>query len=347
MKSAARVACVALHRAAGGLQRWSATTVRRGRPGRRRRRHRRAGHPRVVRAARRAGRRQFEEETGYDLEVRASGDAGDAHQQAGAHQGQPDRRRGVRRRQHLRVARPRRGRASPSTTSTLPGGRRAVRPARATTADLLDPGRQRQRLRQRRQHLVRRPRPGAADDARGPRRPRLRGLFVTPRRCPARPGWRSCWPRSPQYGDDWPDYWERLMANGAKLVDGWEDAYYGRLHPGRRATAPADRAVLRLLAGVHRRRRRASTTSALLDTCFRQVEYAGVLGRRGEPRGCRALVEFLLGRPVQAALPEACTSSRSSTASSCPPDWAKYAEQPESPYTRRPGRDRRATARPG
>ena len=28
-----------------------------------------------------------------------------------------------------------------------------------------------------------------------------------------------------EYGDDWPDYWERLLANGTEIVDGWSDAY--------------------------------------------------------------------------------------------------------------------------
>ena len=47
-----------------------------------------------------------------------------------------------------------------------------------------------------------------------------------------------------------------------------------------------------------------TTTSALLDTCFRQVEYAGVLDGAANPDGAQALVDFLLSPEVQAALPE-------------------------------------------
>ena len=35
-----------------------------------------------------------------------------------------------------------------------------------------------------------------------------------------------------EHGDDWPDYWTDLLANGAKVVDGWEDAYYGDFTAG-------------------------------------------------------------------------------------------------------------------
>ncbi len=47
-----------------------------------------------------------------------------------------------------------------------------------------------------------------------------------------------------------------------------------------------------------------STTSALLDTCFRQVEYAGILDGAANTDGAQALVDFLLGSEVQTALPE-------------------------------------------
>ena len=29
-----------------------------------------------------------------------------------------------------------------------------------------------------------------------------------------------------EYGDDWPDFWRRLVDNGVQVVDGWTEAYY-------------------------------------------------------------------------------------------------------------------------
>ena len=75
-----------------------------------------------------------------------------------------------------------------------------------------------------------------------------------------------------------------------------------------------------------------TTTSALLDTCFRQVEYAGVLAGADNPEGAQALVDFMLGQDFQAALPEAMYVFPVDAAVALPPDWAEFAVQPEEPY---------------
>ena len=76
-----------------------------------------------------------------------------------------------------------------------------------------------------------------------------------------------------------------------------------------------------------------TTTSALLDTCFRQVEYAGVLAGAENPEGARALVDFMLGRglPGGAARGDVRLPGRP-TAVELPADWAEFAVQPEAPY---------------
>ena len=47
--------------------------------------------------------------------------------------------------------------------------------------------------------------------------------FVTPGAATSSPGMAFLLATVAAYGDDWPDYWERLMANGAKLTEGWSD----------------------------------------------------------------------------------------------------------------------------
>ena len=154
---------------------------------------RRPGHPRLVLRCPKKLVRQFEDETGYDLEVRGVRRRRHADQQARAHQGQPDRRRGVRRRQHLRLARARRGvfavrrrRCRPVPTSTR---------CRATTADRLDPSTT-ATCASTSTHLVRRAGiepPETLDDLTDPA---YRGPLRDPGGAPARPGWPSCWPPS-------------------------------------------------------------------------------------------------------------------------------------------------------
>jgi thiamine transport system substrate-binding protein len=62
------------------------------------------------------------------------------------------------------------------------------------------------------------------------------------------------------------------------------------------------------------------------------VEYAGVLEGAANPDGAQALVEFLLGPEVQAALPESMYVFPVDSEVELPADWATFAERPETPY---------------
>src|SRR5215207_4756067 len=55
--------------------------------------------------------------------------------------------------------------------------------------------------------------------------PAYADLFVTPGASTSSPGMAFFLATVAEYGDDWQDYWTDLLANGAKVVDGWEDAY--------------------------------------------------------------------------------------------------------------------------
>jgi thiamine transport system substrate-binding protein len=75
-----------------------------------------------------------------------------------------------------------------------------------------------------------------------------------------------------------------------------------------------------------------TTTSALLDTCFRQVEYAGVLAGAQNREGAEALVDFMLSRPFQEALPGAMYVFPVDAGAALPPDWAEFAPRPVQAY---------------
>ncbi len=162
--------------------------------------------------------------------------------------------------------------------------------------------------------------------------PAYRGLFVTPSALSSSPGLAFLLATIAKYGDEWPGYWERLMANDTLAVDGWEDAYFGDFTQGsEQGTRPIvlsyDSSPAFTIADDG-----SSTTSALLDTCFRQVEYAGVLEGAENPEGARALIEFQLGRSVQRELPESMFVFPVVDGVGLPPAWEKHAEQPASPY---------------
>jgi thiamine transport system substrate-binding protein len=161
--------------------------------------------------------------------------------------------------------------------------------------------------------------------------PAYRDLFVAPGAATSSPGMAFLLATIAQYGEDWPAYWQRLMDNGAELTEGWSDAYQVDFTQGggkgkRPIVVSYDSSPAFTIADDG-----SSTTSALLDTCFRQVEYAGVLAGAENPDGAEALIDFLLGPEVQAALPESMYVFPVDTGVQLPKEWARFAKQPTDP----------------
>jgi thiamine transport system substrate-binding protein len=164
-------------------------------------------------------------------------------------------------------------------------------------------------------------------------KPDYRDLFVTPGATTSSPGLAFLLATIAEYGDAWPDYWTRLLDNGAKVTEGWSDAYQVDFTQGggggdRPIVLSYDSSPAFTVDGQG-----GTTTSALLDTCFRQVEYAGVLAGAENPEGAEALVDFMLGADFQAALPEAMYVFPVDPAVELPADWAEFAVRPDEPYT--------------
>ena len=163
--------------------------------------------------------------------------------------------------------------------------------------------------------------------------PAYEGLFVTPSALSSSPGLAFLLTTIAAYGEEWPDYWEDLLANDTLVVDGWSDAYYGEFtQGGEGGTRPVVLSYDSSPAFTVPEGSEESSTAALLDTCFRQVEYAGVLAGAENPEAGRLVVEFLLSPEVQAALPESMYVFPVRDDVDLPPDWAAHAEQPEDPY---------------
>lgn len=167
--------------------------------------------------------------------------------------------------------------------------------------------------------------------------PAYRGLFVTPSALSSSPGLAFLLTTVEEYGDGWTDYWRALLANDVKIVDGWSDAYFTDFtRGGGEGPRPIVLSYDSSPAFTVPKGAEESDTRALLDTCFRQVEYAGVLAGADNPEGGRELVEFLLSEEVQAALPESMYVFPVRDGVGLPPDWAEHAEQPEDPYVMDP-----------
>jgi thiamine transport system substrate-binding protein len=162
--------------------------------------------------------------------------------------------------------------------------------------------------------------------------PKYKNLFVLPGAASSSTGLAFLLATIAAYGDSWPDYWTKLMDNGAQLTAGWSDAYevdftQGGGHGDRPIVLSYDSSPAFTVSGD------TSTTRALLDTCFRQVEYAGVLTGAANPRGAEAFIDWLLSPKVQAALPTSMYVFPVDSRTKLPAEWASFAVQPDHPFT--------------
>jgi len=161
-----------------------------------------------------------------------------------------------------------------------------------------------------------------------------RGLFVTPGATTSSPGLAFLLATVGAYGKDgWADYWRKLVANDTKITAGWTDAYSVDFTAGEgKGSRPIVLSYASSPPFTIPKGGTSPTTAALLDTCFRQVEYAGVLAGARNPDGAKAFVDFLLSKPVQESIPESMYVFPVASDAALPADWAKWAKVADKPY---------------
>lgn len=130
-------------------------------------------------------------------------------------------------------------------------------------------------------------------------------------------------------GDGWYDYWSALVDNDVKVSASWSDAYYVDFTG---AAEDGDRPLVVSYASSPPVTEPLGSTGVLLDTCFRQTEYAGVIAGTEHPTEARQLVDFLFSTVVQNDIPENMYVFPVNTAAELPETWAQYAEIATDPY---------------
>lgn len=131
--------------------------------------------------------------------------------------------------------------------------------------------------------------------------PRYRDLLVVANPATSSPGLAFLLGTVAFFGEDrWAGYWQRLKANGMLVVSGWEEAYTqefsGSSGKGPRPIVVSYASSPSAEIGDDGTPR----TKAMLDTCFRQVEYAGVLAGAKDPTSAERVLDFLLSERFQA-----------------------------------------------
>ena len=136
------------------------------------------------------------------------------------------------------------------------------------------------------------------------------------------------------YGDGWEDYWAALRENGVSVAAGWEDAYYGEF-----AAGGGDRPIVVSYASSPPAEVIFADppvdeppTGVVTASCYRQIEFAGVLAGADNPGGARALIDFMLTPTFQNDVPLNMFVFPVSSEATLPEVFVEHAEIAEDPF---------------
>ena len=142
-------------------------------------------------------------------------------------------------------------------------------------------------------------------------------------------------------GDQWPTYWKALRANGVEVSDSWDTAYYQRFSGA--AGSKGDKPLVVSYASSPPAEvvfanppRTDAPTGVSTDTCFRQIEYAGVLRGTTHTDAAKQLVTFFRSDRFQRELPLSLFVNPVDPKTSLPDAFVKYGVVPTSPFTMEP-----------
>ena len=165
---------------------------------------------------------------------------------------------------------------------------------------------------------------------------KYRDLLVVENPATSTPGLAFLLATIAEFGDRWQVFWRGLRANGVLVVDGWEEAYTVRFSGaagsrGKRpivvsyASSPPAEVIFR------DPRPTEAPTGVVEDSCFRQVELAGILRGAENEEGARELVDFMLSKPFQEDIPLQMFVFPAREDAALPAEFERFAVVPASP----------------
>jgi thiamine transport system substrate-binding protein len=178
-------------------------------------------------------------------------------------------------------------------------------------------------------------------------KPAYKNLLVTENASTSSPGLGFLLGSAAKYGDDgWQGYWKKLKANGVKVVDGWEQAYneeFSGSAGGKKAKA--DRPLVVSYASSPPAeviyadpKPTTAPTGVAQGTCFRQIEYAGLLSNAANAKGGKALLDFLLTKEFQQDMPLNMFVYPVVDGAQVPAEFTQYGPQAKDPETMDPAK---------
>lgn len=143
-------------------------------------------------------------------------------------------------------------------------------------------------------------------------KPAYKDLLVVENAAQSSPGLGFLLGTVAAYGDDgWQGYWKQLKTNGVQVVDSWEQAYneeFSGSAGGKKAEAERPLVVsyassppVEVLYADPQPKE--APTGVATGTCFRQIEFAGLLKGAKNEAGGKALLDFLVSETFQEDMP--------------------------------------------
>ena len=170
-------------------------------------------------------------------------------------------------------------------------------------------------------------------------RPEYTGLLVVQHPGTSSPGLAFLLSTVAAFGEEggytWRDYWADLAANDVLVAAGWEDAYYGSFSGG---SGGGDRPIVVSYASSPPAEVIFADppvdevpTAVVLDGCFRQIEFAGILAGTPAPKAARQLIDFMLGLAFQEDIPLNMFVFPANEKAALPDEFVRYTEIPDNP----------------
>lgn len=170
-------------------------------------------------------------------------------------------------------------------------------------------------------------------------KPEYSGLLVVENPATSSPGLAFLMATVAAFGEEgdytYLDYWTDLVANDVAITEGWTDAYYGEFtrYGGSRplvvsyaSSPPAEVLFADPPTDV------APTGSIVADgTCFRQIEFAGILQGTDNLEAAQQFIDFLLSVDFQEDMPTQMFVFPVNGNAELPEVFTDYAQIPENP----------------
>jgi len=172
--------------------------------------------------------------------------------------------------------------------------------------------------------------------------PQYAGLLAVQNPATSSPGLAFLLATIERFGeDDAFAFWQQLRANDVLVTEGWSEAYYGAFTHASDGDRPmvvsyASSPPAEVLFASEPTD--TAPTGVITDTCFRQIEYVGILASTDRADDARRLVDFLLSPTFQADVPLTMFVFPVRTDVALPEVFATHAVLPERPLSMAPER---------